>query len=72
LYNHIDRSLVDGCFEEPQFFEFALMGWLSPGMLVSGIAYLLFWRRKRLLKKEESVDHEAQPNDGIDRKSFRR
>jgi len=35
------------------------MGWLSPGMLVAGIAYLLFWRRQRLAKKKESVDHEA-------------
>ena len=57
LYMYFDRSLIDSCFEGPQFLAFALMGWLSPGMLVSGIAYLLFWRRKRLAKKQESVDH---------------
>jgi ABC-type tungstate transport system substrate-binding protein len=59
LYSYVDRSLVEGCFEGPQFLAFALMGWLSPGMLVSGIAYLLFWRRQRLLKKQESNKHEA-------------
>jgi hypothetical protein len=52
LYTHVDRSLADGCFEGPQFLAFALLGWLSPGMLVSGIAYSLFWRRKRLAKKQ--------------------
>jgi hypothetical protein len=49
---NIDKSLADSCFEGPQFLAFALMGWLSPGMLISGIAYLLFWRRKRLAKKQ--------------------
>jgi len=46
FYWHIDKSLSDSCFEGPQFLAFAFLGWLSPGMLVSGIAYLLFWRRK--------------------------
>jgi len=59
LYSYVDRSLVEGCFEGPQCLAFALMGWLSPGMLVAGIAYLLFWRRQRLAKKKESIDHEA-------------
>jgi hypothetical protein len=42
-----------------QVLAFAVMGWLSPGMLVSGIAYFHFWRRKRLAKKKESFHHEA-------------
>ena len=59
FYSYVDRSLVESCFEGPQFLAFALMGWLSPGMLVCGIAYLLFWRRKRFAQKQESVKHEA-------------
>ena len=59
LYTYVDKSLVDSCCEGPQFLEFALMGWLTPGMLVSGIAYLLFWRRQRLAKKKENIDLEA-------------
>jgi len=59
FYLHIDKSLVDSCFEGPQFLAFALLGWLTPGMIVSGTAYFLFWRRKRLAKKQESDIHEA-------------
>ena len=59
FYLHFDKSLVDSCFEGPQVLAFALLGWLTPGMIVSGTAYFLFWRRKRLVKKKESVDHEA-------------
>jgi hypothetical protein len=56
LYQNIDRSLIDSCFEGPHVLAFAFMGWLSPGMLVSGIAYLLFWRRKQLARKSESAN----------------
>lgn len=59
LYLKVDKSLVDSCFEGPQFLAFALMGWLSPGMLVCGIAYSLFWRRKQLAKKQELAKNEA-------------
>jgi hypothetical protein len=58
LYTHVDRSLVDSCCDGPEFLGFALVGWLSPGMLVSGIAYSLFWRRKHLAKKHEMDNHE--------------
>jgi len=55
---NIDKSLADSCCEGPQFLCLALMGW-TQGMIVSGIAFFLYWRRKRLAKKQESVDHEA-------------
>jgi hypothetical protein len=53
---NIDKSLADRCFEGPQFLAFALLGWLTPGMIVSGTACFLFWRRKRLSKKQKDED----------------
>jgi len=52
---NVDKSLADSCFEGPQFLAFALVGWLTPGMIVSGTAFFLFWRRKRLAKKQMDV-----------------
>jgi hypothetical protein len=60
LFTHIDKGLYDGFFDGPQFLAFAFLGWLSPGMMVSGIAWLLFWRRKRSTKKKESGNLCAQ------------
>ena len=59
LYQHVDKSLANSCFDGPQFLAFAVLGWVTPGMIVSGIAYLLFWRRKQLVKKQESGNHET-------------
>ena len=54
LYLNIDKSLVDSCFEGPQFLAFALMGWVN-GMIISGTAYILYRRRKHLNRKQEDV-----------------
>jgi ABC-type tungstate transport system substrate-binding protein len=55
LYLNIDKSLADSCFEGPQFLCLALLGWWQ-GMIVSGTAFVLYRRRKRLAKKQINVN----------------
>jgi hypothetical protein len=55
---NIDKSLADSCFDGPQFLGLALMGWMQ-GMIISGTALFLYRRRKRLAKKQTSIDHET-------------
>jgi hypothetical protein len=54
---NVDKSLANYCPEGPHFLIFALLGWW-PGLLVSGTAYLLFARRKRLAINQERVNDE--------------
>jgi hypothetical protein len=52
---NIDKSLADSCFEGPQFLALALMGW-TQGIIISGTAFVLYQRRKRLAKKQSNAN----------------
>ena len=52
LYWHVDKALADYCCEGSHFLFFAMLGW-SQGLIISGIALVIYRRRTRL--KEEQA-----------------
>lgn len=58
LYKQIDPVLVNYLFDGQQCIFFILMGWMQ-GMLISGIALVIYHRRKRLSQKQVIESHET-------------
>src|ERR1017187_2032473 len=56
LYSHVDRALANYLFDGQHCLFFIVMGW-TQGMIISGIALVIYQRRKRLSQKQEIKSH---------------
>ncbi len=57
LNHHVDKTLVDSCFDGSHVLAMLLMGWWQ-GLIISGIALALYRRRQRLSGKSEVLSQE--------------
>jgi hypothetical protein len=50
----VDRVLANYCCEGPQFLAFAILGWCQ-GLIIAGIASVIFRRRSGLKEKQQGA-----------------